>query len=349
MADGKYDFLVLWRRLQPLELADEHLVNEALVRAHRVILLVGSANLARSSHLNPFTFAERAAMVRACWRHEVAQGRLVVGRLDDVLYDDAAWRAGLRQVVEGLVADNGGGSRIGIACYGSEAKTDLDEAFPHWERVAVAPTYGTFDQAGMRDAYFRANPALPHDVCPPAVVEILKGFRLEEPFSWLAAEAESNRVYHRAWENSPYTPVFVTVDPVVVQGDRVLLIRRGGWPGKGLLALPGGFMQPGERLLDGCIRELREETEIADGSGLLSIAEIARHLVRSACFDMPTRDGRGVFVTQAFLFRMPDSGDYTVEGADDAKDAHWARFEEMDPGAFYSDHYYIIRSLLATD
>ena len=39
-----------------------------------------------------------------------------------------------------------------------------------------------------------------------------------------------------------------------------MLIRRGIEPSLGLWDLPGGFLEPGEHPLDGCIRELLEET-----------------------------------------------------------------------------------------
>ncbi|MFF0147162.1 ADP-ribose pyrophosphatase YjhB (NUDIX family) [Amycolatopsis sulphurea] len=41
---------------------------------------------------------------------------------------------------------------------------------------------------------------------------------------------------------------------------RLLLIRRGHAPGKGLWSLPGGRVEPGETDIEAVIRELREET-----------------------------------------------------------------------------------------
>ena len=42
-------------------------------------------------------------------------------------------------------------------------------------------------------------------------------------------------------------------------GERLLLTVRGREPGNGLLDLPGGFIDPGEGVLEGLRRELREE------------------------------------------------------------------------------------------
>jgi NAD+ diphosphatase len=43
------------------------------------------------------------------------------------------------------------------------------------------------------------------------------------------------------------------------EGERIVFTVRGKEPGKGLMDLPGGFVDPGEGVLDGLCRELREE------------------------------------------------------------------------------------------
>jgi ADP-ribose pyrophosphatase YjhB (NUDIX family) len=55
----------------------------------------------------------------------------------------------------------------------------------------------------------------------------------------------------------------VGVGAIVVQGNRVLLVRRGTEPLRGHWSLPGGVLELGEALTDGVIREVREETGIA--------------------------------------------------------------------------------------
>ena len=51
-----------------------------------------------------------------------------------------------------------------------------------------------------------------------------------------------------------------TASALVRDGDRLLLARRAGEPGKGLWDLVGGFMDEGEEPLETLRRELREET-----------------------------------------------------------------------------------------
>ncbi len=57
----------------------------------------------------------------------------------------------------------------------------------------------------------------------------------------------------------PMTPL-VGVGAVVVDGGRVLLVRRGREPLKGQWSLPGGMLELGESLAAGVVREVREET-----------------------------------------------------------------------------------------
>jgi ADP-ribose pyrophosphatase YjhB (NUDIX family) len=47
---------------------------------------------------------------------------------------------------------------------------------------------------------------------------------------------------------------------VIVEAERVLLVRRGTEPLKGHWSLPGGLLEVGESLTDGVKREVREET-----------------------------------------------------------------------------------------
>jgi 8-oxo-dGTP diphosphatase len=57
----------------------------------------------------------------------------------------------------------------------------------------------------------------------------------------------------------PQTPL-VGVGAVIVQEGRVLLVRRGSEPLKGHWTLPGGVLEVGESLIEGVVREVREET-----------------------------------------------------------------------------------------
>src|SRR5436190_22962579 len=57
----------------------------------------------------------------------------------------------------------------------------------------------------------------------------------------------------------PARPV-VSVGAVIIDGDRVVLVKRGHEPLKGAWSLPGGVVEIGETLHAALIREVREET-----------------------------------------------------------------------------------------
>ena len=52
----------------------------------------------------------------------------------------------------------------------------------------------------------------------------------------------------------------VCVGAVVVDDDRLLMIRRGHGPGAGEWSVPGGRVEHGETLVEAVVREVREET-----------------------------------------------------------------------------------------
>ena len=101
----------------------------------------------------------------------------------------------------------------------------------------------------------------------------------------------------------------VTVDAVAVRDGRVLLVRRGREPFEGRWALPGGFVDRGERLEEAVLRELEEETG-ATGR----IAGIV------GAYSRPDRDPRGHNVSVVYSIEVDGE---EVSGGDDAAEAAW--------------------------
>jgi bifunctional NMN adenylyltransferase/nudix hydrolase len=122
----------------------------------------------------------------------------------------------------------------------------------------------------------------------------------------------------------------------------VLLIRRGQPPGQGLLALPGGFLDPHESLWHACLRELAEETGLQ-----ASTAQWRAALQASQVFDHPERSQRGRTLTYAHYFELPGTL-APVQAADDAADARW--WPKAQLGAledqFHDDHFHILSHFL---
>ena len=111
----------------------------------------------------------------------------------------------------------------------------------------------------------------------------------------------------------------VGVGAVIVQDDRVLLIRRGQAPLLGEWSLPGGVLECGEALRDATIREAREETGLIVETGeMLGVYE---RVIRSD-------DGRVRYhyVLIDFLCR-PVGGD--LKAGSDAADVRWFARDEL--------------------
>lgn len=347
------DFGVFIGRFQPLHVGHEHVITHALTRVNRLIVLIGSANVARDPR-NPFIYAEREAMLRAAFRHEVAEGRLIIAPLEDHLYSDTAWVTQVQRKVRAIVLDHGnnhgfqnhGASdfRVALAGYGKDASSYYLKLFPEWENLQIDSQYGTFSSSDVRQRYFQRIPDVAGSILSPGVADFLRSFMLGETFRALLEEAEFLDAYPAQWGKGP----FVTADAVVVQSGHILLVERGRAPGKGLLALPGGFVNPSERIRDAAIRELREETSISDGKGQIPPAMLASFIEdsRSRVFDAPSRSLRGRIITHAFLFRLPDRRKlFGVKGGDDAAHAQWYRFGDLSPEMLFEDHWSIIEAM----
>jgi 8-oxo-dGTP diphosphatase len=65
-------------------------------------------------------------------------------------------------------------------------------------------------------------------------------------------------------------PVLNSVSGLIVQDGKILLILRGNHPYKDHWSLPGGGIEPGERLRDAVKREVREETGLDVEVGVIA-------------------------------------------------------------------------------
>jgi 8-oxo-dGTP diphosphatase len=116
---------------------------------------------------------------------------------------------------------------------------------------------------------------------------------------------------------------YLTADTIVNVGDDVLLVRRKNEPFRGMWCFPGGFVEPDEKVLDGALRELQEETGIAN----LNVEEFRT-------YGDPGRDPRGRTVT--VVYRTHPSQRPEVNAGDDAAEAGWFSLKNLPAMAF--DH-----------
>jgi bifunctional NMN adenylyltransferase/nudix hydrolase len=154
--------------------------------------------------------------------------------------------------------------------------------------------------------------------------------------------------FRAQWAGTPYPPIFVTADALMVRDNQILLIRRGQMPGRGRLALPGGHVKQDELIRDAAIRELVEETSPSHGAEPISPKVLCSWITAWQVFDEPYRSARGRVITTAFVFEVPnDAAEISVAAGDDAGEAAWHDLNNLNATEFFEDHFHIIRELLS--
>jgi bifunctional NMN adenylyltransferase/nudix hydrolase len=341
-----FDYLVFIGRFQPFHNGHHEVLSKALRLARKIIVVLGSARRPRTIK-DPWTIPERTVMASACFSRETDEGRILFASVVDRLYNDQQWAAGVQAAVgEAIGRDAAGGAAptIGLIGHGKDRSSFYLRMFPQWERVE-APNIAGLSATDIRRYYFERDDLLVKSSVPKGVFEFLTSFRQTPMLPALTAEYEFIRAYKAQFAGLKYPPVFVTTDAVVVQSGHVLLIRRGAQPGAGLWALPGGFLRTDERIVDGMLRELREETRLK-APELVLRGSIKGERV----FDHPDRSLRGRTITHAFLIELPEGPLHPVKGADDAAKAQWlpiAQVVDMDEEIF-EDHLDIVRYFLGS-
>ena len=111
----------------------------------------------------------------------------------------------------------------------------------------------------------------------------------------------------------PDRPI-VGVGAVVLDGGRVLLVRRANEPSKGEWSLPGGAVELGESLEDAVVREIREETGLDVEVG--RVVEVLDRVRRDA-------DGRVEYHYVIVDYACTLRGGQLAAGTD-AADVRWA-------------------------
>lgn len=346
-----YDALVFIGRFQPFHNGHKAVIDAALKQAKEVIVVVGSSFSARNIR-NPFTFQERKDMIEAVYKDEFnysgAQGnvktpRVKVVPVSDYPYDDNKWIAAIQNVVHGAISWSPDPIKIGLIGHSKDSTSYYLNIFPTWGHVEVANVDG-INATDIRKALFEGDSSVAHKNMPDiAFTKMQHMFISGSWFNTLYDEYAMVKAYKKAWEAAPYPPTFMTTDAVVVQSGHILLVKRGDMPGKGLLALPGGFLNQEETMLEGCIRELKEETKIK-----VPVPVLKGSIKQSKTFDAPNRSVRGRTITQAFFIDLGTGELPKVKGSDDAEKAMWVPLDEVVKrrAEFFEDHFDIVAHFL---
>jgi bifunctional NMN adenylyltransferase/nudix hydrolase len=352
------DALVFIGRFQPFHNGHKAVIEAALEQAKEVVVVVGSSFAARNIR-NPFTFEERKAMIEACFteakyfNYEGAQGRIKTSRVkvvpvSDFPYDDNKWVNAIQRIIDETVPH---AKDVGLIGHSKDSTSYYLNIFPRWKNHVEVADVGGINATDIRTALFEPSVdstrffkesiklSMPVESFETMGRQIVQHGVISPWFETLFQEYQMVKKYKEAWKAAPFPPTFMTVDAVVVQSGHILLVKRGDMPGKGLWALPGGFLNQEETMLDGAIRELREETRIK-----VPVPVLKGSIKASKTFDAPNRSARGRTITQAFFIDLGVGELPKVKGSDDAEKAFWVPLNEVckQRDRFFEDHVHII-------
>ena len=378
--NDKKDYIVYIGRFQPCHLAHIKIIREALTLAERVIIIVGSAHQPRT-YKNPWTWKEREEMIRASLPDDI-QDRVIVMPARDMI-DNNKWAEQVQETVNvftnekdtiGVIGHSKDETSFYLQLF-PQWGTPIDVGnIEDIHASDVREALWTADDEGDFELKIGRN-------LPRGIHDYLQAFMLREEYDQLRKEYEFNKGYKRAWDwnatldafldkelseywpnnddadlitaaiavlrdnykVAPYANNFVTADALVVQSGHILLVKRRSEPGKGLYAMPGGHVNPAERIEEAMVRELREETKIKLPPKVL-IGNITERML----VDDPSRSLRGRTFTQVFKIELPPGPLPKVKGSDDAEKAKWVPlsvFQQMEDQMF-EDHYRLINELI---
>lgn len=263
-------------------------------------ILVGSANVCRSIK-NPWTYQERVDLIRKRLFQEGIENVKFLP-VNDYPYNDHRWIMEVRSIVDHVISKSLRVQQDVVLFVPMKEGNDYLNWFPDIPTRSV-PIMGTLNATDIRHTLMESR-----DPSIPKTVQADYDYYKDEKVKF-------------AGYPFPEALNFLCADSVVTCLGHVLLIERKRAPGMGTWALPGGFKENNETLLEAALRELREETNLRVPEKVL-----LGSLKSSKLYDSPKRSQGIPRVTMAFHFDIAPNNDGSLpraSGSDDAAKAVW--------------------------
>lgn len=340
MSNKKYNTVVFITNAQPVSQAHVQIIHQSLEISEQVIVVVGSINRPRTFE-NPFTYDERKSMlIKSVPKESVDTSKFIVVGVEDSLYNRQAWATRVQELVKKSI--NPKSQDIALI------KCDDSKLFPQWDELDFGWISEDITSEGLRKIFFENwfnMSDLDNIRIPDSTYYFLKDFDTYryETKQTIIDERLFIEDYKKQYDVLKWPVTFVTVDAVVVQSGHVLLIQRKAIPGRGTLALPGGFFDAENdvSIVDATLRELREETRLKVPERVLRGS-----ICRREVYDAINRSSRGRTITHAALIVLEDGPLPHVKGSDDAEKARWVPLSNINPSMMFEDHYHIIQDMV---
>ncbi|AFK66611.1 cytidyltransferase [Colwellia phage 9A] len=351
-------------RAQILTMGHVRLITRAKLTCSKLVIVLGSHNEA-SSVRNPFSAYERENLIREFIDQDsgLKQEDISFRYLEDCT-DNDVWVKRFSELLSSIAATHNALKHSQMSMFGSDKDNDV-EARKKWTSIHcthIEPlsvhgdvlsatnirdiVYGKFSVARKCEIFRRLHIGGKIPKCTQVFLTNYVGVGGEHHLR-LCVEAQAIKEHINKYSRGKITH---TGDALcvrwaeelykgqLVRVPELLLIRRGGQFGNGLLAIAGGFMDDGETFRQSADRELFEE---------LSVDSSCKPVISTVNFSAVGRDPRGRVITQAFRFDFKESDlDENVEARSDAKSFEWVPYYQLDKKEMFLDHYDIINELM---
>jgi bifunctional NMN adenylyltransferase/nudix hydrolase len=358
---------VIIGRFNPVHLGHVEALFSRVANYDKALVILGSAHQPPNPR-NPFNASMRAYMISATVAEQLGvhvADKLTITSAKDYIYVHDRWLLQIQNLVNNWISSLGPeytDYQISLVAADKDRTSFYVHHFPQWKQDLVPLNTKVRHATDIRRMVFEENWEAVAEAVSPAVLSYLMAWRATDEGKNVVAEDEWNRNYEMKLcrveadrvRVMPYAPTYMTVDAVITWRGNVLLIERKSRPGMGLLALPGGFLEPHETLFEGALREAQEETKltIVDPATQKLVPMDRTWNTSSHPFDHPLRSLRGRIVTMAFRFAIPDHYEIKIRAASDARKAMWLplgdALSDKTAERMFEDHQAIIAHLVLT-
>jgi bifunctional NMN adenylyltransferase/nudix hydrolase len=347
----QYKTMVYIGRFQPVHRAHLETIHKAINLGEKLIIAVGSHKRPKTIK-NPWTAEERIELMKKSISNylnmdmKILDKRISFIKVRDHVYNNNTWATELYSKAIASGATQNADTCL-IGCMKDDSSFYL-KMFPQWDLHSVPVVKSDnniLSATSIRDEMFEQKYLNPKDAnVPGPVYETITEWINSPEGTELKKEYQFLQNYKKLWESAPFPPVFVTTDTIVIKSNHILMIKRKCNPGKGLYALPGGFVDQNETIRQSALRELKEETRIKVDKIILD-----RNIKDIEVFDHPNRSDRGRTITHAFVIDLGEGPLPEVKGGDDASGAQWVSFLDLNEieDQTYEDHFHIINKMVS--
>ncbi|MDR0517180.1 MAG: bifunctional nicotinamide-nucleotide adenylyltransferase/Nudix hydroxylase [Fibromonadaceae bacterium] len=335
-----FSMLIYIGRFEPPHNGHFAIIRRALEQTERLLVFIGSHEVCRSLR-NPFTSEERIEMLKVSLS-EPELKKITFIPIHDSNYNYHEWVKDVKaKAFPPHLRHPSSEGNIGIIGYKKDDSSYYLDLFPEWDFLEMPLLENGLSSTEIRNKWFGGNLS-EQDKIPLSVYSYLKNKEGEAWAKNLKEEYKLVEEYKKEWSSTPYPPIFVAGDALVICKEHILLIKRGAFPGKGLFAMAGGFLDHSEPVRHCAIRELIEETGIE-----LSYKELDKSIKDYQVFDDPNREPRGRMLSHTFFFDLQNQELPKLRAADDASEAMWFPIKDLEKirSQFAGDHYKIIKKM----